>query len=128
MKTTYIDIGDGRWGIIVNYDYNMHDWDDIWAICRSFGMPDKKARDAIRILSERNSGMCVSNDDIRMSAIFVSRATSSSEWWNTMLHEIRHAADAIIEYYGVEWDGEDAAYLTGYITKCVVEKIAEPCY
>ena len=70
--------------------------------------------------------MAVSVSTLRMTAIYISKATSPSEWWSTCLHEIRHAAQAIIEYYGADW-GEDDAYLTGFLTKQVVEKIAEPC-
>lgn len=127
VKSKYIDI-DGYWSIIVNYDYGYSDYDDLWAIMRSFGMSDEKAEKALRVLSTPNTGMCISNDDIRMSAIFISKATSPSEWWSSCLHEAKHAADAIIDYYGVDWQGEDAAYLTGYITKCMVESLGEPCF
>lgn len=126
VKAEYIDV-DGRWGIVVNYDYNLSDYDDLWAVMRSFGLSDKNAKRALQILSGYNTGMAVSNEDLRMSAIFISKATSSSEWWSTAIHEIKHVADAIIDYYGVDWDGEDAAYLTGYLTKCLVEKVGEPC-
>lgn len=125
METKYIDV-DGRWGVIVCYNYDEEDKQDMWSIMRSFNMTSQSANRAINILSSYNTGMAVSNDDIRMSAIFISKATSPSEWWSTCLHEIRHAAQAIIEYYGADW-GEDDAYLTGFLTKQVVEKIGEPC-
>lgn len=126
METTYIDV-DNKWGIVVVYDYDVdYEANDLWAIMRSFGMTKKNANNALNILSNYNTGMSISNDDLRMSAIFISKATSNSEWWSTCLHEIRHAAQAIIEYYGADW-GEDDAYLTGFLTKQVVEKIAEPC-
>lgn len=125
METKYIDV-DGRWGVIVCYNYDEEDKQDMWSIMRSFNMTSQSANRAINILSNYNTGMAVSNDDIRMSAIFISKATSPSEWWSTCLHEIRHAAQAIIEYYDADW-GEDDAYLTGFLTKQVVEKIGEPC-
>lgn len=125
METKYIDV-DGRWGVIVCYNYDEEDKQDMWSIMRSFNMTSQSANRAINILSNYNTGMAVSNDDIRMSAIFISKATSPSEWWSTCLHELRHAAQAIIEYYGADW-GEDDAYLTGFLTKQVVEKIGEPC-
>ena len=127
MESAYLDI-DSKWGVIVCYDYDTLDYDDIWAICKTFGMSDKNIRKALSILSAYNTGMTVSNPDIRMSVIFVSSATSPSEWWNTAVHELKHTADAIIRYYGVDWNGEDAAYLTGYLTKQLVEKVSEPCY
>ena len=125
MESVYIDV-DSRWGIMVCYNYDILDFDDMWAIMRSFGLSDKNAKKSLRILSSYNTGMTISNPDIRMSAIFISKATRPSEWWSTCLHEIRHAAQAIIEYYGADF-GEDDAYLTGFLTKQVVEKIAEPC-
>ena len=125
METKYIDV-DGRWGVIVCYNYDEEDKQDMWSIMRSFNMTSQSANRAINILSNYNTGMAVSNDDIRMSAIFISKATNPSEWWSTCLHELRHAAQAIIEYYGADW-GEDDAYLTGFLTKQVVEKIGEPC-
>lgn len=127
VKSSYIDV-DGRWGIIVNYGYGLQDFDDLWAIMRSFGMTDKNTNRALKVLSNYNTGMCVSNEDIRMSAIFISKASNESEWWSTAIHEVKHAVDAIIEHYGVDWDGEDAAYLTGYVVKQLVEKVGEPCY
>ena len=127
VESKYIDI-DGYWGVIVNYDYNIGDYDELWAVMRSFGMSNADAKKSLRVLSDYNTGMCISNEDIRMSAIFISKATSSSEFWSTVIHEAKHAADAIIDYYGVDWQGEDASYLTGYMVKCLVEEIGEPCY
>ena len=91
-------------------------------------MSDKSVRKALNILSSYNTGMTVSDENLKMSAIFISNATSLSEWWSTAIHEIKHVADAIISYYDVDWNGEDAAYLTGYLTKQLVEKTGEPCY
>ena len=127
MKTAYLDV-DKRWGIVVCYDYDERDYADLRAIMRSFGMSRLDANRALDILSSYNTGMAVSNEDLRMSAIFISKATSSGEFWSTAIHELKHSADAIISYYGVDWDGEDAAYLTGYLTKEMVEEIGEPCY
>ena len=123
MKTIYIDINDGDWGILLNFDYNISDSDDIWAICRSFGVSDRKASEAIQVLMGMNTGMAISNYDIRMSAMFISKATEKSEWWSTVSHEISHVVDAILEYYDIDCDSEDAAYLTGYITKRVVDEM-----
>ena len=37
METAYIDV-DGKWGVIICYDFDMFDWDDMRAIMRTFGM------------------------------------------------------------------------------------------
>ena len=127
MENKYIDVGK-KWGVVVNYDYDLMDYDEMWAIMRSFGLTSKNANKAIKILSNYNTGMAITNDDLKMSTIFISKASTPSEWWNTAIHELKHVADAIISYYDVEWDSEDAAYLTGYMTKKLVESVCEPCY
>ena len=126
MESCYIDINK-KWGLVVNYNYDQRDYRDMWAQMRSLGLNDKSAKRALDILSNYNTGMAVSNEDLRMSVIFISRATDSGEWWSTAIHEVKHVADAIIDYYGKEYDGEDAAYLTGFIVKRLVEEIGEPC-
>ena len=127
MKQVYLKIGaKNEWAVIVCYDFSLLDFDDMAAIMDTFGLTKKNINKALRILSNYNTGMAISRDDIKMSVIFISKSTSPSEWWSTCLHEIRHAAQAIIEYYGADW-GEDDAYLTGFLTKQVVEEIAEPC-
>ena len=126
MKSVFLDV-DSYWGVLVCYDYDTLDYDDIWAISKTLGMSDRNIKKALSILSAYNTGMTVSDESLKMSAIFNSKATSLSEWWNTAIHELKHTADAIIKYYNVDWDGEDAAYLTGYLTKQLVEKAGELC-
>ena len=127
METKYIDVGDGKWGVIVCYDFDLTDWDEMAATMESFGLNRRSINKAMKVLSNFNTGMALSKQDLRMSIIYISNTTSVSEWWSTALHELRHVADTIIDYYDVEWDGEDAAYLTGYLTKELVELAGCPC-
>lgn len=128
METKYIDV-DGDWGIVIVIDYDVdYDYRDLRAIMMSFGLTDKRVEKAMNILCEPNTGMAVSNNDLRMSVVFICNATSESEWWSTAVHELKHVADAIIKYYGVRHDGEDAAYLTGYLTKELIGQVGLPCY
>ena len=105
MKTAYIDV-DGFWGIVIYYDYdvsNPKDEDELWGHMHAFGMKDINIKRALNILSNYNTGMCVSNNDIRMSGVFISKAN-----------------------YGADYE-EDDAYLTGFLTKRAVELLGEPC-
>ena len=126
MVTSYIDI-DGKWGVLISYDFDMLDWDDISAVLKTFGLNERKIQRAIRVLSTPNSGLTVSNDDICMTAIYIGKSTSRSQFWNSVAHELKHAADAIIDYYGEPLDGESSAYTIGYLMQRVVEEIAIPC-
>ena len=127
MVTKYIDI-DGKWGILLNYNFDMLDWDDISALLHSFGMNDRNINKSLNILSQYNTGMSISNDGLRMTSIYIGKPTSNAQFWDTVNHELLHAEQAILNYYGVDWDGEPPAYLAGYLLRRVVEEIAEPCY
>lgn len=124
MKTEYIDIPDEKWGILFIYDFDMYDENDLYAIMRSFNMSERNVNKSLKVLSTRNSGMAVSNFDLRMSAMFIGKASSRAQFWNSVVHETAHVASAIAEYYDEPCDGEAIAYLQGYIFQCIVEKIA----
>ena len=40
METTYIDVPKKKWGVIVVYDYDFMDLDEMGAIMESFGMSE----------------------------------------------------------------------------------------
>lgn len=128
METKYIDVPHKKWGIVVIYDYDTtYDYVDLMAIMRSFGLSQRDAKRAINILSSYNTGMAVSLDTLRMSAVFISKTTSSSEFWNTMNHELYHCSVAILDYYDEPYDGEGAAHLQGELMRQAVLLVGEPC-
>ena len=129
MVTRYVDVPRYRWGVLVMYDIDVsEDGEDLYAIMRSFGMKIRDVERSLRILATLNSGMALTQDDLRMSCIFIGRASEPSQFWNTLSHEIKHVTDAIVAYYDLPCDGEDAAMLDGYIMQECVEKLSEPCY
>ena len=77
MVTSYIDI-DGKWGVLISYDFDMLDWDDISSVLKTFGLNERNIQRAIRVLSTQNSGLSVSNDDIRMTAIYIGKIGRAS--------------------------------------------------
>ena len=42
MENKYIDVGN-KWGVVVNYGYDLMDYDEMCAIMRSFGLTSKNA-------------------------------------------------------------------------------------
>ena len=124
MKTHYIDI-DGYWGVLFIYDYDMFDMDEIAAILDSFGVSERKIREAMPILYSTNTGMTVSRMDVTMSVIFVSRASSVEQFMDTVAHEVDHVQDAIDAYFGVRQGSEDSAWLQGYIMRGITKSLKE---
>lgn len=128
MEQVYLPVGDDDWGIIVNYDYDERDFHRLSAIMDSFGMSRKSIDKALNILSNYNTGMAVSRDDLKMTVIFISKCSDPSQFWSTLNHELYHANVAIIDYYGKPYDEEDAAYTQGELMRQAVMKIGLPCY
>lgn len=128
MKQVYLKFPNDEWGVVVCFDFDTdYEHDVMVEQMRSFGMSIRNAEKAIRILSNYNTGMAVSVPDLKMSAIYISKSTSPSEFYSTAIHEFIHVADAILDWYGESWHGEPSAYLVGFLTKEFVELVGEPC-
>ncbi|MCR5270542.1 MAG: hypothetical protein K6D91_05945 [Prevotella sp.] len=128
MKSEYINV-DGKWGVVFCHDLHMIDEYEMRQSMMSFGMRGRQIEDAIEILLyKENTGMCVSRDDIRMSLIFVGNGTSKEQYWDTVVHELYHAASSIIDYYGISDNEEDFAWTIGFLMRKAVELTSEPCH
>lgn len=147
MKSEYIDVK-GKWGIVVCYDLMRRDVREMRALMEAVGMDNETTDGYMRVsvyrkgenvevgidealrvlLYKKNTGMCITNMDLKMSLVFIGEATSEDQWWDTMAHEILdHAKVAILDYYHVPLRGEDSAWLTGFLMRKVVQLIAPPC-
>ena len=128
MKQAYLKFPNNEWAVIVVFDFDVdEEYVELKAQLKSFGLSPKSADKALSILSNYNTGMAISVSDLKMSAIYISKSTSPSEFYSTAIHECIHVADSILDWYGESWHGEPSAYLVGYMTKEIVEMIGEPC-
>lgn len=115
MRTEYFNIGDDDWGIVLCYDYDLLDYDRIWSIIRATGVSDEKAQYAMSVLSLPDTGMTLTSFSDMMSFLFVSRSSSDEQWFDTLIHELKHVVEHISEFYRVDPKSEPAAYLQGEI-------------
>lgn len=76
-------------------------------------------------LGEYNSGFTQTDMYKRYSIIGIGKADSKAQFLNTVVHEAKHLQSNICEYYGVKENGEQAAYLIGYIIQKMYEKLAQ---
>lgn len=128
MKQAYLKFPNNEWGVIVVFDFDVDlEYEELQEQLSSFGMKQRNINKALSILSNYNTGMAISNDILRMSAIYISKATSPSQFWDTCAHELAHVVTAIIDAYDVPYYSEDAAYLSGFLMRQLVEEIGEPC-
>lgn len=129
MKQAYLKFPKNEWGVVVIMDFDTDlEHDELVEQMRSFGLSLRSAEKALRILSNYNTGMHISNETLKMSAIYISDATSVEQFWDTIAHELAHTCVSIIDAYDVPYWSEDAAYLAGFLMRQLVREIGEPCY
>lgn len=68
-------------------------------------------------LGNKDTGFTYTDSTKRLSIIGISPTSSQEELLNTIVHEAKHVQSHICEYYNVPEDGEQAAYLIGYIVQ-----------
>ena len=66
-------------------------------------------------LGEKNSGFTHTDFNKKLSIVGIGKSDSKEQFLNTIVHEAKHIQSHICSYYDVPEDGEDAAYLIGYI-------------
>lgn len=70
---------------------------------------------------EYNTGFTYSNPRMRRSVMVIGKTTSSREFMNTFVHEVRHLADDIATEDRIPLVGEDVAYLSGSIASSLFD-------
>jgi len=111
-------IGDRDWWVMAYYDVNgKKDLNEVFGTLLACGCPDDMAQRACMTLSQYNSGYTFTNFDEHTTVIFASKATSSSQMFDTIIHEIKHLVEHISDYYGLDPKDELPAYLQGEIGK-----------
>ena len=68
-----------------------------------------------------NEGFSLANSPMKRSCIFIGPTTSGSEFLDSFTHELRHLADDIAAYLGIDLHGEEVAYITGDTTRDLAE-------
>lgn len=95
---------------MIRYDFNI---DGYWDVILCLNV----------YLREPNSGFTHSDLKHKVSIVGIGKATSKKQFFNTVVHEIKHLQSHICKYYNIDEDSEDAAYLIGYIAMRIYKVI-----
>ena len=118
MVTQGFSIGDRNWYVMVYYDIRSEkDLQEVRKTLLASGCPRYRTDEACWVLSMWNKGYTFTNFKDHLTVSFMSKTTSAEQMYDTIQHEIRHIADHIGEYYGVEERGETSAYIQGEIAR-----------
>lgn len=109
-------IGERDWYVMCFYDvFSADDLDEVKKTLLSAGCSRGRAEEAVWVLSMPNKGYTFSNLGDKFSIVIVSRATSASQAYDSVHHEVKHLTEHICEEYNVDSRSEEAAYLQGEI-------------
>lgn len=110
----------GKWDVLIWYWVTEEDYWEVYNTLIQFGCPVPEAEYSADVVSSsQNTGLTFSDTDSRVSFVCVSSTTSYSQFVDTTMHEIKHVQSHICEYYDVDENSEDAAYLVGYLARRV---------
>lgn len=105
----------GRWHVEFYFCPDGYDMDYLLDRMWDFGAPLYRLEQALDLMEHggRNTGFTFNNPLERIALVVVGPTTSGKEFQNTLVHELRHLADAIALSLGVELHTETPAYISG---------------
>lgn len=100
------------------------DYDKIYGTLLASGFSKERAESTILELKKPNTGYTLSDMARRASIFVVSHATNYVEFFNTVAHELQHLTSNICDYFDINHNGENAAYIQGEIGEAIYPAVA----
>lgn len=117
-------IGERDWYLMPFYNVGEDNLAEVYETLLASGCPDFKAQQACMNLSKRNSGYTFTNFNDHLSLMFVSKATSPEQLFDSIIHEVKHLVEHISSYYGLDPKEELSAYLQGEVGRNMFPAVA----
>lgn len=117
----------GRWRVLFLLDVRNEDVDDVimaLADCGAKGSVLRRASELI-LHGGHNTGLTYADEESKRAIVVVSRATSGSEFIDTLVHEIHHVAVSIADSLGVDLESETPAYISGDSARALAEAVCK---
>ena len=109
-------IGRRNWWVMAYYDVRTDaDFRKVEGALMASGCPRRMIDDALENLEGWNCGYTFTDFSQRVSIILIGKAESAEQMFDTIVHEMKHLAEHIGEYYGVDSQEELSAYLQGEV-------------
>lgn len=109
-------IGNRKWWVMVYYDVRTpEDLRKVEGALMASGYSPEKIKMAIENISGWNGGYTLTDFNNHTSIIVIGKTTSAEEMFDSIVHEMKHLAEHVGEYYGVDSREELSAYLQGEV-------------
>ena len=107
-----------KWWVMVYADVKTEsDLEQVYGAILAAGAGNRKAANAVTVLSEPNTGYIYSNLERQFSLIAVAHATNYAEMFNSVNHEINHLTAHVCEWFMYQTGTEKSAYIQGEISE-----------
>ena len=108
-----------RWHVRVYYAVHRYWARDILNELRDIGCSGKQLRNAWDSLrdGELNTGITYSNFERRETLMVISLTSAPAEFLNSWVHEMQHLCRHVVQAFGIDPYGEEAAYLAGDVAQ-----------
>lgn len=115
------------WKVTMLLSYECGYIDELMAALIDIDCPDDILDKAYIQAStcEMNLGLTYSNAAMQQSVVVVGRTSSTSEFANTLVHELYHVIDIVMQTYDIDIHSEQAAYLFGDTMMMMFDKAHE---
>lgn len=125
MVAQYIQLHKMRWNVLIYYGVGYEDFVEVKDALLQARCPKRDIRKAFKVLRSKNTGFTFSNTKYKMSIVCIGQVTNTSQLVNTAIHEAKHVQSHICSYMGIPEDGEEAAYLIGYLVQRMYKMFAK---
>lgn len=115
---------DNKWKVIVYYniDYNLFKYvaDDI----SKLGMSNSSIYRVYKMMkSGRAKAVTISSPLKKCSIVGFNTTNSDYDLINSIAHEAVHVMEAMLDYYGIDIEGEPPAYTIGHLVQIMIEPL-----
>lgn len=123
IRQTFILDGYG-WRVKVYYAVDCYYVDEIMDELERIGCSGRKLRMAYENMSScsLNTGLTYSNFRRKETVMVIALTSGPEEFYNSLNHEKKHLEAHISQVFGLDDNGEDAAYLSGDIAEAMYDK------
>lgn len=105
-----------KWDVTAYYYTDSYDIETILSKMKELGAKKIYLEDARDNMEQDklNTGICYSSPS-KQSIVVIAKTSSSDEFMNSLAHEQKHLCSHIEQFYDIDSNSEEAAYLAGSV-------------
>lgn len=103
------------WEVIVYYNIDYNFFDYIAKDLKSYSTPVENIRRIYNNMRTTAKAFTCSNSYYKVSIVGFNSHSDKYDYINSIIHEAEHVKQAMLNYYNIKDEGENAAYAVAYI-------------